>query len=204
MKVPPFPIADRFHHLKERKVPVGEIARLPPPVDDLSRLKRNALHDAEFPEYSGYYGTITDDISKERWSAEIPMHPEAKCTQTHYPYYGNDNGCRKASRAALAMHRLIPVLSHEGWRNKANDQRYSKRNDDKVVQVAEHWDKVWNEVNRTKRVGCDRSGGDLGVPRCSRVASGDPQSHRVAFEVSGPVLQFVQSGTHVVQLPAKG
>lgn len=58
----------RLYHLKERKVPIGEIAR------QLGRhrstvyreLKRNTFHDSEFPQYSGYFDTIADDISKER------------------------------------------------------------------------------------------------------------------------------------------
>jgi len=29
-------------------------------------IRRNTFHDREFPEYSGYFSTVADDISKER------------------------------------------------------------------------------------------------------------------------------------------
>ena len=56
----PLPDRRRLHQLLERKFPIAEIAR------QLRRhrstfyreLKRNTFHDAEFPEYSGYYGGI--------------------------------------------------------------------------------------------------------------------------------------------------
>ncbi|PTM87171.1 IS30 family transposase [Mycoplana dimorpha] len=72
----------RLHHLKERKVPVGEIARL------LGRhrstiyreLRRNTFQDAEFPEYSGYYCTVADAIAKERRRRlrKLRRHPDLR------------------------------------------------------------------------------------------------------------------------------
>jgi IS30 family transposase len=72
----------QLHQLVERKVPIGEIARL------LGRhrstiyreLKRNTFHDQEFPEYSGYYSGIADDISKERRRrlSKLRRHPQLR------------------------------------------------------------------------------------------------------------------------------
>src|ERR1044072_8330448 len=72
----------QLHHLVERKATIGEIARL------LGRhrstiyreLKRNAFHDQEFPEYSGYYSGIADDISKERRRrlCKLRRHPQLR------------------------------------------------------------------------------------------------------------------------------
>lgn len=70
----------RLHQLMERKVPVGEIARqLGRHRSTIYReLKRNTFHDADFPEYSGYYGGIANDISKERRRRlrKLSRHPQ--------------------------------------------------------------------------------------------------------------------------------
>ncbi|AFL52574.1 IS30 family transposase [Sinorhizobium fredii] len=44
------------------------------------RLSLNTFHDREFPEYSGYYGGIADDISKERRGRlrKLRRHPQLR------------------------------------------------------------------------------------------------------------------------------
>ena len=58
----------RLHHLVARKVPINEMARqLGRHRSTIYReIRRNTFHDHEFPEYSGYFSTVADDISKER------------------------------------------------------------------------------------------------------------------------------------------
>lgn len=58
----------RLFHLRERKVPVSEIAhQLGRHRSTIYReLKRNTFQDHDFPEYSGYYSGIANDMSKER------------------------------------------------------------------------------------------------------------------------------------------
>jgi IS30 family transposase len=72
----------RLHQLMERKVPVGEIAhQLGRHRSTIYReLKRNTFHDAEFPEYSGYYGGIANDIAKERRQRlrKLRRHPQLR------------------------------------------------------------------------------------------------------------------------------
>jgi IS30 family transposase len=68
--------------MRERKLPVGEIARqLGRHRSTIYReLKRNTFRDQQFPEYSGYFGTIADDISKERRRRfrKLTRHPELR------------------------------------------------------------------------------------------------------------------------------
>ncbi len=72
----------RLHQLMERKVPVDEIARqLGRHRSTIFReLKRNTFHDAEFPEYSGYYSGIANDLSKERRRRlrKLRRHPQLR------------------------------------------------------------------------------------------------------------------------------
>jgi IS30 family transposase len=72
----------RLHQLMERKVPVGENARqLGRHRSTINReLKRTTFHDAEFPEYSGYYDGIANDISKERRQRlrKLRRHPQLR------------------------------------------------------------------------------------------------------------------------------
>ena len=72
----------RLHQLIERKVPVGDIARqLGRHRSTIYReVKRNTFHDAEFPEYSGYYSGIANDLSRERRRrlCKLRRHPQLR------------------------------------------------------------------------------------------------------------------------------
>ncbi|MGO4441550.1 IS30 family transposase [Rhizobium sp. RAF56] len=72
----------RLLHLRERKVSVSEIGRqLGRHRSTIYReLKRNTFHDREFPEYSGYYSGIANDISKERRRRlrKLRRHPQLR------------------------------------------------------------------------------------------------------------------------------
>src|SRR3546814_9685722 len=63
-------LADRrhLHQLVERKVPINEMARqLGRHRSTIYReIKRNTFRDQAFPEYSGYFSTVADDIATER------------------------------------------------------------------------------------------------------------------------------------------
>jgi IS30 family transposase len=129
----------RLHQLVGRKVPVGEIARqLGRHRSTIYReLKRNTFHDAEFPEYSGYYSGIANDISKERrreqlkalWSPEQiagrlladGVSAVRVCTETIYRFIYGKEDC------ALELYRHLP----EG-RRKRRPRRSRKPRDGSI------------------------------------------------------------------------
>lgn len=72
----------RLHHFVERKVPINEMARqLGRHRSTIYReIRRNTFHDRELPEYSGYFSTVADDISKERRRRlrKLRRHPQLR------------------------------------------------------------------------------------------------------------------------------
>ncbi len=72
----------RLHHLVARKVPINEMARqLGRHRSTIYReIRRHTLQDHEFPEYSGYFSTVADDIAKERRRClrKLRRHPHLR------------------------------------------------------------------------------------------------------------------------------
>lgn len=72
----------RLHHFVERKLPINEMARqLGRHRSTIYReIRRNTFHDRELPEYSGYFSTVADDISKERRRRlrKLRRHPQLR------------------------------------------------------------------------------------------------------------------------------
>lgn len=72
----------RLHHLVERKVPINEMARqLGRHRSTIYReIRRNTFHDRELPEYSGYFGTIADELTRERRRRlrKLRRHPDLR------------------------------------------------------------------------------------------------------------------------------
>ncbi len=72
----------RLYQLKERKVPIGEMARqLGRHRSTIYReIKRNTFQDRELPDYDGYYSTVADDIAKERRRRlrKLRRHPQLR------------------------------------------------------------------------------------------------------------------------------
>lgn len=72
----------RLHHLVERKVPINEMARqLGRHRSKIYReIRRNTFHDRDLPQYSGYFSTVADDISKEhrRRLRKLRRHPQLR------------------------------------------------------------------------------------------------------------------------------
>jgi IS30 family transposase len=58
----------RLYQMKERKVPIAEMARqLGRHRSTIYReIKRNTFRDRELPDYDGYHSTVADDIARER------------------------------------------------------------------------------------------------------------------------------------------
>jgi IS30 family transposase len=79
-----FTLADRrrLHQLVERRVPINEMARqLGRHRSTIYReIKRNTFRDRALPDYDGYYGTVANDVAKERrWRLrKLRRHPHLR------------------------------------------------------------------------------------------------------------------------------
>jgi IS30 family transposase len=58
----------RLFELRQRKVPLGDIARLMGRHRSTiyREIKRNSFRDTEIPDYNGYHSVVADNISKDR------------------------------------------------------------------------------------------------------------------------------------------
>jgi hypothetical protein len=67
--------------------------------------------------------------------------------------------------------------------------RTAERQQDCIVQQAQHRNEVRNQVNRRKRISCDHHGQKLGMPGYTWVASRQVKSMNISFDRSRPILE---------------
>src|SRR5262249_11840690 len=77
-------------------------------------------------------------------------------------------------------------------RNQPHRQQDPGRNDHEIVQVAENRDEIGNQINRAERVRRDANRNHLRIPRNARIAGGDPDRNRIAFDVPRPLPRALQ------------
>ena len=68
----------------------------------------------------------------------------------------------------------------------SDHQPDSSRDDDEIVEKADHGDEVRNEVDWAERIGRDRAGECLHIPAHPGIAGSNPQRHHVPFEIARP------------------
>lgn len=71
-----------LHRLVDQKVAINEMAhRLGRHRSTIYReIRRNTFHDRELPEYTGYFGTIADELTRERRRRlrKLRRHPDLR------------------------------------------------------------------------------------------------------------------------------
>ncbi|WP_223569217.1 helix-turn-helix domain-containing protein, partial [Agrobacterium tumefaciens] len=77
-------LADRrlLHRLVDQKVTINEMARrLGRHRSTIYReIRRNTFHDRDLPQYTGYFGTIADQLTRERRRRlrKLRRHPDLR------------------------------------------------------------------------------------------------------------------------------
>jgi hypothetical protein len=82
---------------------------------------------------------------------------------------------------------LGAMLSEYGGRNQPNGEGQAEWNKQEIVEVAEDWNEVRNEVDRAERVGHRESGDCLGRPRNSWIARCQIEGVGVGLEGASPL-----------------
>src|SRR5438093_10591750 len=94
----------------------------------------------------------------------------------------NDSHATAGSTLREPARCFRPMLGEDGGRNEPNRQREPERNENEIVEMADHGDEVRDEIDRAQRIG-DRDRGDrLRRPRNAGVASREVEGVRVRLE----------------------
>lgn len=104
------------------------------------------------------------------------------------PYEDDGDHAGPACRL-LASGRFGSELPHQVIRDELHGEQNAGRDDNHVVQVAEHRDEVRDEVNRAERISGDGTGRELRVPGCAPVAGCQPKGNHVPLHVARPLPQ---------------
>ena len=86
---------------------------------------------------------------------------------------------------------LTATFRKDFRRQQPDGQPDEDRKQQNIIDIAQHRDEVWNQVNGAQRIGHHKDAQRLGVPRCSRIFSCKPERYGVAFDSLGPLSQVV-------------
>ncbi len=86
---------------------------------------------------------------------------------------------------------LTTLRHHISW-HEPNRERDTERDEDQVVEIAEHGDEVRDQIDRAQRVGDDRTREQFGVPGSARVARHHVNRAGVRFEDGRALLEIAE------------
>jgi len=89
-------------------------------------------------------------------------------------------------RLVGCLRRLSPVLGEDLGGDHLHGEENPERQQDELIEVAEHGDKVRDQVDRTEGIGDEECRERLGVPRHARVAARQVKRRHVAAELQRP------------------
>ena len=88
---------------------------------------------------------------------------------------------------ALAGGDAAAGVGHDVRRDQAQSQPDAERQQDEIIQVAKHRDRVRDEIERAQGVGHDAQRDQPGIPGCAGIAPGQQERAELAFQRPGAI-----------------
>lgn len=107
------------------------------------------------------------------------------------PNAGNYDGGNAADWPLLGRRRQVAMFSHDRRRNQPDDKQDSQRDQDYVVQIAQHRDEIWNEIDWRKGIASDDDRYRFRIPRYAGIAAREVKCMHVALDSARPAFQTV-------------
>lgn len=140
---------------------------------------------------------------QQRWSSASVVPPDRPPVPSgpalQQPKQHDEGGANLAGRLGpLGCHPLIGLATafSEGvCRQQLDGQPYQARQKQNIVDIAQHWNEVRNEVYWAQRVRHHEHPKGLGIPRGSGILACEPKRYPIAFDSLGPIPQAA-ANTH--------
>src|SRR5450759_389300 len=78
------------------------------------------------------------------------------------------------------------ILNHDLFGNQPHHKPDAEGHDDQIVEIADDWNEVRNEVDRRKRISGNGDGKKFGIPRHTRIARSEIDRVTVPVEPARP------------------
>lgn len=113
-------------------------------------------------------------------------------TQRRQEQPNAENDGRSNATDQTSMRRSVlsagATLGQNTWWNELDRQSDSQWNQNQIIQVAQHWYEIRNQINRAEGIGDHAADEQLSVPRRPWVASGQVQGIRFNLEMTDALL----------------
>ena len=143
--------------------------------------------------------TYSPQLNRYPIRAECPAREQK---QNKEPDSDNASCSYPTRRPRGIFLRLLTCRGENAGREQTNDQRHSSRNQHEIIQIAQQWNKVGNEIDWTERVRSDAKCKQTDEERSPRIASRVVGDKRKLLHLPGPLPQRTKEGHAHCRWPA--